>query len=229
MTIYTTLLTFHPPLGSVVDVATYGGAPNTSITQVTATKNNEFRDITNAERQTGLIDYRKQFINNGNDSDWMGVVAWISENTPSPDDTFDICQAGTLSLLGATVLLGVATFESETAMLFPDDIYRAVRPGEWIYDIVNDPSMGNRRMVSTVASYSVTVATAFGGATAGSFSIGVCPATMFTFTAPTSKSTGFYIGDIGVGESVGMWKRRTSNPDATAYENNYAIIAWESE
>lgn len=229
MTIYTSLLSFHPPIGSVVDVATYGGAPNTSVTQVTATKNNEFRDITNAERATGLVDYRKQFIHNSNDSDWIGVVAWISENTSSPDDTFDICQAGTLSLLGATALLGTATFETETVLIFPEVILRAVRPGEWIYDVVNDPSMSNRRMVSTVASYSATVATAFGGATAGSFSIGVCPATMFTFSAPASKSAGFYIGDIGVGDSAGVWKRRTSDPDATAYENNYAIIAWESE
>lgn len=229
MTIYTSLLTFHPPLGSVIDVATYGGAPATSVTQVSATKNNEFRDITNAERATGIVDYRKQFIYNGNDSAWLGVVAWISENTPSPDDTFDICQAGTLSLLGATAMVGVATFESNTSLIFPDPITRAIRPGEWIYDIINDPDMSDRRMVSTVATYSVGVATAFGGATSGNFSIGVCPATLFTFSAPATKSSGFYIGNIEAGECAGVWKRRTSNPNATAYDNNYAIVTWESE
>lgn len=229
MTIYTSLLTFHPPLGSVIDVATYGGAPATSVTQVSATKNNEFRDITNAERATGITDYRKQFIYNGNDSAWLGVIAWISENTPSPDDTFNICQAGTLSLLGATALVGVATFESETSLVFPDPITRAVRPGEWIYDVINDPDMSDRRMVSTVATYSVGVATAFGGATSGNFSIGVCPATLFTFSAPATKSSGLYIGNIEAGECAGVWKRRTSNPNATAYDNNYAIVTWESE
>lgn len=229
MTIYTDLLTFHGPVNSVVDVATYGGDANTTATQTSAIKNNEFDDITNAERVAGHVDYRKQFLYNGNNEAWVGVVAWVGANTPSPDDTVDLCQAGTLSYLGATALLGVATFESDTTLLFATDVLRAVRPGEWIYDIVNDPTMSNRRMVSTVASYSATVATAFGGATAGDFSIGVCPATMFTYSAPATKSTGLYIGDVAMSTSAGVWKRRTSNPNASGYADDSVTVSWESE
>lgn len=226
----TALLKFYPPANATDPAsAGYGGAADTTATQTSGVQNNEFTNITNDQRISGVIDYRKQFLRNENAESMTDVRAWISSNTPSPDDTIEICQAGTLSLLGATALLETATYyESATILTFQIDMNFRVRPGEWVYSVTNDPSMANARCVSSVATYKVTLTASFGSATTGDDVIGVCPATMFTFSPATSKYYGMYVGAIPATTACGMWKRRTVTAGAGGYVGNAVTVKWES-
>lgn len=226
----TALLKFYPPVNASDPASTgYGGDTSTTATQTTGTQNNEFTNVTNDQRISGLVDYRKQFLRNENAESMADVRTWITSNTPSPDDTIAICQAGTLSLLGATVLLETATYyESATILTFQIDPTFRVRPGEWIYSVTNDATMANARCVSSVASYKVTLTASFGSSTTGDDVIGVCPATMFTFSSPASKGDAFYIGTIPATTACGMWKRRTVTAGAGGYVGNAFTVKWES-
>lgn len=230
MSIDVSKIKFYAPINSTDPAsAGYGGDVNTTATQTSGTLNNEFDDVTNDERISGLVDYRKQFIRNENADSWEEVKVWVASNTPAPDDTIDICQAGTLSLLGATALLGSGTYvESATIVTFASDILFAVRPGEWVYSVTYDGTILQSRQVATVSQYKVTLASAFGSSTAGTDVIAVCPATMFTFSAPASKADGLVIGTIPATTAVGIWKRRTVTAGAAGYANDTFTVRWES-
>lgn len=231
MTIDNSKLIFYAPVNATDPASSgYGGDINTTATQTTAVKNNEFTNVTNSQRLSGLVDYRKQFLRNENDEAIEGMLVWISSNTPSTDDTIDICQAGTLSVLGATASVGVATYyESATILTFQDLDTSAVRPGEWVYSVTFDASMASAREVTAVATNKITIASAFGSATTGDDVIAVCPATMFTYSAPATKGEAFEVGTIPATTAMGVWKRRTVNAGSLGYTNNTVTVKWETE
>lgn len=230
MTINVSLLKFYPPVNATDPASSgYGGDANIAATQTSGQLGNEFRDVTNEERISGLIDYRKQFLRNENADTWESVKVWVSQNTLAPDDTVDICQAGTLSLLGATSLLGAASYVTTATVLnFAFDPHLAVRPGEWVYSVTNDATMASPKEVATVTNSTVVLVEAFGTSTADPDTIAICPATMFTFSSPASKSVGKFVGDVASNNAVGVWKRRTVSPNAAGYTNNSFIVTWES-
>lgn len=228
MAIDTDLIKFYPPVNASDPASTdYGGGPNTSATMTSGTLNNEWSDVTNAVRIAGGLDYRKQFLYNENAEDLSGVTAWISSNTPATNDTISICQAGTLSKLGATVTLGIATYsQSATILDFTSNILCAIRPGEWIYSVTNDGPMANRREVISVSSLSLTVSSAFGSSTSGDDVIGICPATMFTYQTPTSSGDAFNIGAVPATAGIGLWKCRSVDAGGPGYVNNSFTVTW---
>jgi hypothetical protein len=228
MTIDTALIKFYPPANATDPAsAEYGGGPNTAVTMTSGTLNNEWADVTNAMRVDGGTDYRKQFLYNENAEDLLGVTAWISSNTPATNDSISICQAGTLSKLGATVSLGTAEYnQTATILEFASSILFAVRPGEWVYSVTYDGSMASPREVLTVASLSLTVSSAFGSSTSGNDVIGICPATMFTYQTPTTSGDAFNIGTVPAAAGVGVWKRRTVTAGGPGYVNNAFTITF---
>lgn len=223
-------LKFYHPVNATDPASTgYGGDVNTASLMTTASRNNEFTNVSNLDRINGLTDYRKQFFRNENTESVPEVRVWISSNTPATNDTVAICQGGSLSLLGATALLGTATYvESATILTFGSSVEFSIRPGEWVYSITNDGAMGTPKMVATVSSNKVTLQSAFGSSTAGNDVIGVCPATMFTFSSPASKAEAFYIGSIPASTSIGMWKRRVVSAGGPGYVDDYVTVRWES-
>lgn len=224
------LLKFYPPVNASDPASDdYGGGPDTVATQASGVLNNEFSNVTNEQRVAGLVDYRKQFLRNENSESMTDVRVWISSNTPSPDDTITICQAGTLSKLGATVDLATATYyESATVLSFETDQQFRVRPGEWVYSVTYDPTMASARCVASVATNTVTLTASFGSATTGEDVIAICPATMFTFSDPASKEGAKYVGVIPATTAVGVWKCRTVDAGAEGYIGNTFTIKWES-
>jgi hypothetical protein len=229
MTINFDLLKFYPPINATDPASSgYGGDADTTATMTTGVANNEFDDISNSERISGKIDYRKQFIRNENADEWEQVVLYVAQNTPSEDDTIDICQAGTLSCLGTSVLIGTADFESDTIITFATPATFAVRPGEKVFDYTSDPDMGDPQTVATIVGNSIHLASPFSGATGSAHDIYVCPATMFDYSAPASLSGGMWVGSIPGNAHIGVWKRRTSDAGAAGYTNNSVIIRWES-
>ena len=229
MAIEISLLKFYAPMNATDPAsAEYGGDVNTSAQMTTDVIDNEFDYVTNAERISGLIDYRKQFIRNENSESWEAVKLYISPNTTATMDTVDICQAGTLSLLGATALLSSATYQTATVLVVESDLTLSIRPGEWVYSVVNDGSMASAKEVLSVSSTTVTLTASFGTSTEGTDVIAVCPATMFTYAAPNSNVTGYSVGTIPASASAGVWKRRTVQPNATGQSNNSFTTIWES-
>lgn len=221
---------FYAPVDSdYPDDGWYGGEADTTATQTSGVINNEFGDVTNEERISGLIDYRKQFIVNENVDEWEDVVVWISENTICPDDAIDICQAGSLSRIGDVEYLGVASYlESATILVFESDVNWDIRPGEWVYSYTFDANMERPREVVSVSQETVVISSAFETPTNQEDVIFVCPATMFTYTRPESKDDALKVGTLTASTAAGVWKRRTINPNASGYSNNSFTIRWES-
>lgn len=61
-----------------------------------------FDDVTNPQRITGAVEYRKVFIKNLNADTWEYVIGWITQST-APDDTIAIklgTNAGVQSVEG---------------------------------------------------------------------------------------------------------------------------------
>lgn len=229
MAIETSLLKFYAPLNATDPASSgYGGDIDTSALMTTDVIDNEFDDVSNAERVAGLVDYRKQFLRNENAEDWENVKLYVSPNTTATMDTVDICQGGTLSLLGATALFGTATYQTATILTVETDPTFSVRPGEWVYSVVNDGSLECAREVLSVASTSITLTASFGTSTEGTDTIGVCPATMFTYDAPSSSASAYDIGTLPATTHVGVWKRRTVQAGATGQSNNSFTTVWES-
>ena len=223
------LLTFHPPENATDPAsAAYGGAANTATEMVTATKNNEFSAVTDSVRRAGGTDYRKQFLYNANSDSVPLMKLWISSNTPATNDTITICQAGTLSMLAATASLGVATYyESATILDFTEDILFSIRPGEWVYSVTYDGGIEQSRQVTQVASRAVTLSASFGSSTTSDDVIGVCPATMFTYGAPTTNADALEIDNLPASMSVGVWKCRTVTAGGPGYTDNAFTLRWD--
>ena len=227
MTLDTDLLKFYGPSNWDSSLSNYGGDISLASLMTSSVSQNEFPNVTNAQRETGLIDYRKQFIRNENADSWVQVCVFLYPNTTSLDDTIDICQAGSYSQLNATVVLGSATFTTATIMQFQFPVIRAVRPGEKIYNITTDPTGANARVISSVSVAStVTILTAFGGATTGTNQIVIRPAIEFTYSAPATTTTALSVGSITGNTYTGLWKRRTVNALASGITNNSVKVRW---
>lgn len=228
------LLKFYAPIETNPATVNYGQEPST-VEMTSGVLGNEFDNVTNTERESGLVDYRKQFLKNGNADTWEGVTVWIASNTPCEDDTIEICGAGVLSMVGESSLVDTASYITATIVAIPDtSLWNSVAPGEHVYDDDNDSSMANSRQVLSVVTdatgqYLITMAASFGGATDSTFTLGVTPATMFTYIEAASKASGIVVGDIPGGEYSGVWKRRTVTAGAKGYSNNTVTLRWESE
>ncbi len=237
MTIDPTKLVFVAPANATAGSDTYGGAPATLSEMTSDVDGNEFADVTNEQRISGLIDYRKQYLYNKNTDPWVGIKAWISENTPSEDDEITVCGAGRYSMLNtATSITTIpATHLSNTIIQIPSVVpINAVAPGEHVFDWDNDPSMENHREVVSVATDGssntlVTISASFGSATGTEFYLGITPATMFTYAEHASKASGIYFETIEAGGCAGVWKRREVNADSSGYYYNTLKMRWESE
>lgn len=229
MGINTSLLKCYKPVNATDPASDgYGGDIDLTAEMTSDVINNEFDDVSSAERVSGLIDYRKQFLRNENADTWENIKVYISPNTPATMDIIEICQAGTLSVLGATVLLGTATYESATVLVFESDVTYAVSPGEWVYSVMNDSAISAAATVASVSGFNVTLSASFGSSTTGEDVIGVCPATMFSYSAPSSIGDGLLVGSVASNQCRGVWKRRTVDADATGQSNNSFTTVWES-
>lgn len=223
MPINSSLVYFYAP------VSGDGGTIDLAAKQTSSLLLNEFSNVTDANRIAGVVDYRKQFVRNENPDPWTDVKAWVSVQPPA-GDTIALCQAGTLSLLTSTVSLGSATFATATALVFATTMHGSIRPGEKVYDATNDPTGTTLKAITEVSTSSglVYLATAFGGATTGTHTIVLAPATQFDYVTPTWYDDAVSIGTIGSMGYAGTWKRRTVPALTNGYVNDYFTVVWGS-
>lgn len=73
--------------------ASLGGARSSAgggVVPAALTANSLFPDVTGAQEQAGLVDYRAVYLHNTGGVDAQNVVAWLSADTADPDTTIDI-------------------------------------------------------------------------------------------------------------------------------------------
>lgn len=227
------LLKFYAPIETNPATVNYGQGPST-VEMTSGVLGNEFDNVTNTERESGFVDYRKQFLKNGNADTWEGVTVWIASNTPCEDDVIEICGAGRGSMLGQEGYICTATHLTDTCIKLPATVmFNPVAPGEHIFDTDHDTDMASHRKVISVSTdesgnYLVEIESAFGTPTGAEFSLSVTAATMFTYIEAATKGAGVLVGDIPGGEHMGVWKRRTVTASALGYSNNAVTVRWES-
>jgi hypothetical protein len=81
---------------TVDDTTSNGGVINTGAEITTNSAENIFPDVTNAQRVTGVTQYRKIFLYNNNADTYTDILGWISTNTPATNSAISIVK-GTAS------------------------------------------------------------------------------------------------------------------------------------
>lgn len=123
----------------------HGGDIDTGNQVTSGADQNIFRDITDAERISGVTLYRKVFIRNENTATWEAVKLWISQFTPGTSDEISITlgtPAGTRVSEGAG-----ATYYSPDSKVHADvrtigDLAQNVSQAIWIKWIVSAAGNG---------------------------------------------------------------------------------------
>jgi hypothetical protein len=100
-------------------------------------KNTVFPDVTDAQRQTGVTQYRKIFVYNNN-TDLVRLKTWINSNYSAPNETISMSTAGTASGTVGTDSV-TTTGVNGSAWQAPENINDA-RAGKHVQDL---GSIGN--------------------------------------------------------------------------------------
>ncbi len=231
MTINPNQLTFHFPRYNTPARSNYGGDRDDWGYMDNSELNNEFSDILYVQTLTGTVDYRKQFVYNQSGEWWEDVKVWVAENTPATGDTIEICLAGPVSLVREP-----ASYWYPVSYISPTLFRATARPvnlGEHVFDWDNDPTMENHREVVGVAMDGddtlVTISASFGTITSGQFTLGVTPATMFSYYACATIGEALGVDVVKPYWDIGVWKRRTVASGAEPYGTNSVTVRFESE
>jgi hypothetical protein len=209
-------------------VSTLGGGINLSSPQTTGVVGNEFSTITNAERATGTIKYRKQFIKNENAEDWTSVKVFFkykTTNAPNTEVLFAI--SGSKSMLTtASTLSGSATVTATGYFFTSVDLRGEVATGEMAYNA--EDSLSKAVFIEEITSTYIRTRTPYTGATGESKQLMVAPATMANFIGPISKddSTSPLI-DLLAGGTVAIWKSYLVWNGCPAYSNDAFTLQFE--
>ncbi len=220
----------------------YGGGVG-STPMYSGQLNNEFDDVLASWRITGMVDYRKQFIRYTDpyysDSSIGLCDVWIASNTPSPADTVEICGGGHYSRLRNKAIAGgeyqvPSVHLSDTLIKIPSPEHLPTAPGEHVFDWDNDPDMENHREVKSVeydvdGNVLVTLVASFGSPIGSDFTLGVTPATMFSYYACATIGEALGVDVVKPYWDIGVWKRRTVATGAEPHELNSVTVRFESE
>lgn len=206
-------------------VATDGGAANLSAQETSDVLGNEIATITNAERISGTIKYKKQFLHNANDEDWAAVVVYLSSKTAySPNTDISFALTGTKSrLTTASALSGTATVTA-TGYIFPDtDLREEVATGEMIFNA--EDTAATAVYIDQITASFIKTRVAYAGATGSGKTLMVAPATMASFISPeTASDVTAPTAAVLAGKSLGIWKRYQVWDGCPAYANDTFAI-----
>ena len=212
--------------GTWDDTATNGAA--ISATEiVTATSENIFPNITDAERITGVTKYKKIFLKNENADAYNGVKAWIQSNTPSGDTAVTICAGGSVSQQGTDVAVpGITfTFAVSDQVIASADASKLLRPGEMIWNSTDDTNAA-KKAILTISSdgLTITLAAAYAG-TAGAAKQGtVQKISDSTFVTAVDEANGIVLGNMLTMTSLGIWIKLVVSPGASGYTDDTFTI-----
>jgi len=190
----------------------HGGGIDLEARILSETKNNVFRNVTEWERDTGLVDYRKIYFRNENEREYRDIRGFIRENTPAINDEIAICAAGTRSRVGVpTLLSGTATFEAgSTTVATTADLRGDVVPGELVFNSTDD-SQDAAVPIAVVTAGSIVLAEPYPGTGGAGRAISVAGLDRCAYVQPDAADhpDALILGSLKQNETVAIVVRRT--------------------
>lgn len=211
----------------------HGGDIDLSAPITSGTKNNIFDDVTDEERISGAVEYRKIFFRNGNTAIYTDAKIWIRENTPATNDTIALLLTGGASKVGVSVQL------PQTSMAFTSgskavtgvgtSFLSSLQPGDRIYNGTSDPVAKAVLIASIQSDTSLTLSSNYAGTTGGACQGYVAPLSGGAYISAPLKTTGLSPGDIPGEGYVGVCIRRSVTANGTdGYDGNSFILKVEN-
>lgn len=220
-----------------------GGA--ITATEVTdATLNNLFDDITSAEADAGVTDYRKIFVKNTNASiTWSSIKYWRQSATTSADDEITV-GIGTAddddgsNELTAWSAAAVVSVESDAADTRNVTVVGEDASGDRLTETV---ALNGTTPVLTSASFTkvylvypasssartVTIKQGSGGTTRGT--IGPSKLSAICYFSVTSTSDGLELGNLAAAATHALWLKRVVSPGAALQASNSVTLRVQGE
>jgi hypothetical protein len=194
----------------------HGGAVDTAAAITTNTMNNVFPNVTNAQRVTGLVDYRKVFFRNENADTYTNVKGWIQANTPATNDAVWILLGGSKSTTSTPVQLTqtkvVFTNASSAVTGVGTSFLTELAPGEKIYNGTDDTEAAGVAILSIESDTALTLAAGYGGTSSGANATQgyVAGIDQCTFVQPDSAAHGsaLVLGSLAQNASKAIWVKR---------------------
>ncbi|MCK4822572.1 hypothetical protein KA005_42805, partial [bacterium] len=194
--------------------------------------NNIFDDISDAERVSGDVDYRKIYVKNTNIDTWAAVKAWISKFTESEDDEITILRGGIKSTESTpTVLTGTATvgdFRSVTGI--GTSFLTQLAQGEKIYNSSDDAEGDAIEIGSIEDDTHLTLLSNYGGTAGSGKTLSVAGIDECNFVSPNSKGHSNVLSCESLSQDgyAGIWIKRVVTANAEGKNDNEFKLKFES-
>lgn len=209
--------------------SSHGGGMDTSSPISNNTSQNIFDNISDAERISGVTDYRKIFLRNENEDTYENIKAWIEENTPAENTHITVVAGGSKSKQSADsdALSGTFTFAASTEITCTNDVSKECRPGEKIFNSTDDTAANAVAIASVSADgLTITLASSYGGTTGASKGAKLAPITASTFVNPTSSGHAdvLILGSLPQNAGIGIWLKRVVSAGGDGYTDDTFTI-----
>jgi len=198
---------------------THGGGMDTGSPIASATLENIFDNVNDAERVAGVTDYRKIFLRNENQDTYPGCLGWMDSNTPLETTHITMIAGGSKSKqsVDSDALSGTFTFTNGSATVTAStDISKECRPGERIFNSTEDTNT-NAVAIASISSNGLTITlvenyTGTGGAGKDAK---IAPITSCTFVNPTAKGheDALILGNLPENAGIAIWLKRVVTPE----------------
>jgi len=205
------------------DAAGNGTTINTGAEITTATSENIFPNITDAERQSGITKYKKVFFRNENTDAYNNVKAWIETNTPSTDTAVTIVAGGSVSTQGTDTVVPTTTFTfaASVTVVASADCSKQLRPGEQIWNSTNDTNTAKQTISAISADgLTITLGSAYAGTTGATKAATVQKISDATFVTAVNEGAGVVLGSLANNASIAVWVKLVVNASSQGYTDD---------
>ena len=212
------------------DTSSNGGAINTGVEITTATSQNIFPNITDAERLSGVTKYKKVFFRNENTDAYNGTKAWIFAQTPSGDTAVTISGAGSVSTQGTDTAIGTITFTfaASTTVTASADCHLYISVGELIFN--NADANTYAKVITAISSdgLTITLGSAYSGTTGSGATGKVLKATGNTYITAVDEANGVSLGNLTNNQSIGLWVKLVVNAASSGYTDDTFTLRYSN-
>jgi hypothetical protein len=212
----------------VSDAAGNGAGIDTGALIPDATSQNILPNVSDADRITGITQYRKIFLRNENVDAYNNVHAWISANTPDADTEVSIVAGGSVSTQGTDTIIPTTTFTfaASATVIASVDCSKQIRPGEMIWNSTDDTNSA-KVVISDISAdgLTITLGSSYGGTTGAGKAATVQKITDSTFVLAINEGAGVSLGNLAQNQSVAIWVKRVVAPNSSGYTDDTFTIA----
>ena len=208
------------------DAAGNGG--DISASEITsASSQNIFPNITDAERTSGVTKYKKIFLKNLNTDAYNNVHAWIYANTPDTQTAVTIVAGGKVSTQGTDTAVGTLTFTfaASTSVIASADCHQYLAVGELIWNSTDDTN--TKKQAITVISadgLTITIGGSYAGTTGAGKAATVQKITDSTFVTAINEGAGVSLGNLIQNEYRAIWIKLVVDASSDGYTDDTFTI-----